>query len=68
MDNINNNYKLYQLFGYDNFQSNPTLYTRILKKLGIYYIINKYFNKRNKKVYPFVVDKYRLRINEIQYE
>lgn len=65
---MDNNYKLHQLFGYDNFQSNPTLYTRILKKLEICCSINKYFNKRNKKVYPFVVDKYRLRINEIQYE
>ena len=69
MDNImNDNYKLQQIFGCNKYQSNPPLCCRILKRLGICAALNRYFKKRNKKIYPFVVDKYRLRVNEIQYE
>ena len=69
MDNIvNENCKLQQIFGCNKYDSNPSLYCRILKRLRIITVINRYFKKRNKKIYPFVVNKYRLRVNEIQYE
>ena len=69
MKNIfNENCKLQKFLGCNKYDSNPPLYCRIFKKLRIYSAINRYFKKSNKKIHPFVVNKYRLRVNEIQYE
>jgi len=49
---MENNNKINYFFGCDDYESNPPLCCRIMKKIGIYYGINKYFRKRNKKIYP----------------
>ena len=49
---LNDNCKLMQFFGCCIYDSNPPLHYRILKRLGIYYGINRYFINRTSKIYP----------------
>lgn len=48
---INNNCKPMKFFGCGKYESNPPICCRMLKRIGICYMINRYFKKRNARIH-----------------